>query len=302
VKTLKIERPEFLRNIRKEIHWTENGFDLRKAPRDALEATIKACYAIGGGPTAIGNFLLANQLLSGSLVIVDQRVSRDLEVSKVVGDLRELAWPANSMEMRFADLPAIIVCSDAGKSKDGETVIAFGASSFVIGQNAPAWSEGAFLTLALPISEWQRYLEGDPNEFNMDAVMAEDLNMDPAEGAAMKYLAALAIKVIAYASVPIHRPVEAKTKAEKKAVGLHPKHIIKDQKTLVVRYLPHVVREPTERTEAEAASRRFLGRAGYIRHYKSDFYKNVKGQWRWMPPIPPPEGVQVVYKIREVKP
>jgi hypothetical protein len=247
MKTLVIERPEFVKQMRREIHWIEGGFDLREAPKDILRKTIATCFAIGGGPTAIGNFLLANQLLNGSLVIVDEKVSRDLEVSSVIGSLENLAWPAECMEMRFRDdLPAIIVCPSSGHSQDGEPVIAFGASSKP-DASTPEGSDGAFLTLALPLSQWQAYVNGDVGDFPMSRVLSEDLDMNQAEGLGMKYMALLAMKVIAYSSVPAHKPVPVVSREEKKKAGLHPKHqhpSVKVKPTFVIRYLPRIIREP----------------------------------------------------------
>lgn len=298
MKTLEIERPAHLKEMKREINWVEDfggePFDLRTAPRHILEQTIVTCYQLGGGPTAVGNFLLAKQLLDGVLVVVDDGVSRDLEVSRVIGNLENLAWPAEIMEMRFKDpdLPAVIVCPEGGESSTGERVVAFGASN----------KEGAMMTLALPESKWQEYVLSQDNPA-MEAVLSSDLKLDDGEGMAMRYMAMLAIKVIAYSSVPAHKPTKLTTRAERKAAGLHPKHVREGEVAYSVRYLPRIIRPAKGAGEAPGGhSRTFLGRAGHIRYFRSDFYKNLKGQWQWMPPIPPPEGVRVTYKIRSVKP
>jgi hypothetical protein len=211
----------------------------------------------------------------------------------VVGELKQLVWPATCLEMRFNDpaLPAIIACPTAGQTLQGEKAYAF----LMSGKD---WSAQ---TLALPESKWKVWIEGQENP-SMDHFVAGDQDLNKDEELAMKYMVTLAIKVIAYASVPKHAPIQVKTREERKSVGIHPKHFeSRGEKVLAVRYLPRIIRdEKPEEGESSNTQRRFMGRAGHIRFYSSDFYKNVKGQWQWIAPIPPPEGIKVIYRIRQI--
>ena len=85
--------------------------------------------------------------------------------------------------------------------------------------------------------------------------------------------------------------------AEKKAAGLHPKHI-PDNPCFSVRTLPRVIRDgDASPAEGTGDKHRFLGRAGHIRFYEAERYIKMRGQWQWLPPIPPPDGIEITYKI-----
>lgn len=220
-------------------------------------------------------------------MVVDQRVSRDLELSAIVGDLAHLVWPAESLEIRFQDpgLPAIIACSGGVKDGLGAPGVAFVIDA----------KNGETITTALRESLWKRYTSGD-----YDSLKSPEEPMGPGESVAMRYMAVLAIKVLAYASIPQHAPALLSTKADRKEAGLHPKHAHPGQKTLCIRYLPHVIRPKAPAGEPTGLTHQFMGRAGVLRFYKDERYINMRGKWQWLPPIHPPEGVTVIYRVRKV--
>jgi hypothetical protein len=305
-KTICIERPSFLSQMSRETNYRYEDFDISKASPHILRETVRHCQEESlGGPTAIGNYLKASQCLDGAILAVDQRVSRDLEISTVAGDLSRLAFPAAQMEVRFADpdLPAILLCRidntsvihKGMKMEDGMTLankgILFSADT----------KSGATLTLALPDTLWPQYVSGQWSE-DMRPKISQDMVMEDEEAACMKYLALLAVKVLAYASCSHLAPTLVTTKAEKKAAGIHPKHVLPHQKTFVVRYLPHVIREKPEIAEAHEPSgktRRFMGRAGRVVFYEHERYTRMRGVWQWQAPIAPPDGVRIIYRVRK---
>ena len=296
-KIIQIVRPAIIGDLRREINWIYDNYDLRDAPVKALFETIRLTESLKG-PTAVGNYIKANQILSGNvLLFVDERVSRELEISKVTVNLSSLIYPSEAMEVRFADsgLPAILLSRvEKGKiTKDGNE---FGDSGIVFACDK---KDGATLTLSLPDSLWADYVAGQFNE-HMSAFVPFDQEMENEEGEAMRYMTMLAIKVLAYSSIPQFGPKLLSTKAEKKSVGIHPKHIISTQKVFSIRYLPRVVREK-EQSESISGdkTRRFLGRAGTLRHYEDERYTNMRGKIQWIPPISAPEGIKVIYKIRK---
>lgn len=301
-KVIRIERPALITEGLRAINWivtdeNEKPFDLRAAPRSVLQATVEFCQQNSlHGPTMVGNYIKAQQLLHGSLVHVDERVSRDLEISTVGGDLNQIAYPSEVMEIRFGDvgLPAILVC----RIKNNSEMIGRGFvdSGIIFAVDTKA---GATLTLSLPDTLWHSYVEGQFNE-DMRAYIPEDMTMEDSEAELMRYMVLLAVKVLAYSSIPQFAPKLVATKAERKNVGVHPKHILANQSVFSVRYLPRLIRETEQTTKTISdKNNRFLGRAGYIRHYQDKRFVNVKGTWQWLPPIPSPEGIQVIYKIRK---
>jgi hypothetical protein len=291
MKTLTIERPIAIDRFTREILFHNPDFDLRQLSKEDLKIALEGSQMIGGGATAAANTLMLTQLLEGALMIVDVGVSRDLEVSSAVGSLEDLIWPSQVFEMRFGDsLPAVILYAKDRTSDTDEAAVAFACSD----------KSGAVLTLSLNETMWKAYCDGGVMP-TMDKVIPEDLPMEDDEASAMKYMAMLAIKVIAYASVPQHRPVQLKTRSELKEAGIHPKHVTPNQKTLRVKYLPRKISDPMPKAgETGEGTHRFMGRAGHIRYFTSEFFKNVKGQWRWIAPIPPPEGIKVIYKVKKI--
>jgi len=297
VKIVSVERPAYLPHMRREINWVYEGVDLREAPIGVLMETVRLTEHLKG-PTAVGNYIKANQILSGNvLLIVDHRVSLDLEITKVVGELNKIVFPARAMEIRFADpdLPAMLVGRvDKGQLMENGEVVPDAGVVF-----AADAKDGATLTLSIPDSIWPKYVQGQYNE-HMNAFTQFDQTMENDEAEMMRYMTMLAVKVLAFASVPQLGPKLLTTKAEKKEAGLHPKHIKATQKIYSVRYLPHVYREKVEVAhDSSGKTRQFLGRAGTIRFYKDERYVNMKGQWQFIPPIPPPKGIAIIYKVRK---
>lgn len=292
-KTIQIVRPASLENLSKNLIWKYDGTDIRVASKSVLRETMETCLDGGlRGPTMVGNYIKSHLLYDGSLIMVDERVSRDLEISTVVGDLSRLAWPSACMELRFSDstLPTIVLVRMSGEKMGdkNESGVLFACDM----------KDGGTLTLSLPDRIWQSYVDGQYQD-SMDAAMIYDEAMNDDEAQALRYMAMLAIKVVAYASVPQYAPQLLSSKAEWKNAGVHPKHVLENQKVLSVRYLPHLIRENKQSANTGEGTHKFLGRAGHIRYYESERYVNVRGQWQWLPPIPPPEGVKVIYKVRK---
>lgn len=290
MKTLTITRPALLDEMfARHIAWNDGGLiDWRNASREHLLEGLKLKDKTGGGATALAIYAKCKQVLEGVVVSVDLRVSQELEVSSVTGSIKHLSLPAEMMEMRFQDpdLPAMLV----GTVTDhiGDTGLVFIAQGV----------DGATHTLAITDEMWTAYCR---NEY--DCTMAQkisyDMPIEPCDVENMRYMAMLCVKVLAYGSCPRHAPALLSCRSEIKDAGIHPKHVSPGQKCYAVRYLPRVNRLHAEvETHESGATHRFLGRAGHIRYYAAERYVNVKGTWQWLPPIPPPEGVKITYKVR----
>jgi hypothetical protein len=289
--TLQIERPAYIDSLLKDFRYMYE-IDLREVPSDILQKSRHLATATGG-PTGLGSFIKATRLLEGTLVIVDQNLSRDLEISNVFGDLKDIIWPADCIEMRFQDptLPSIMMISQRMHSnQDG---VAFLVDA----------KDGASLTLSMPESEWREYILGQKQDVMMGHTTPYDMGLDKKESDAIRYMATLALKVLAYSSIPQHKPEPVVTKDQRKAAGIHPKHFNPrlQKKILVVKYLPRIIKEREDKLfNPTGKTHQFLGRIGVLRFYKDDRYTHMKNKWQWLPPIQPPEGVKVIVKVRKV--
>ncbi len=291
MKTLVIERPAYLDQCLKDLQWTYEGMDLRNAPRWILQMIQNAAGSMKSGPTALTSHMKAFRITDGAQVMVDERVSRDLEISSVIGSLDNIAWPADCLEIRFQDkaLPSVIVLNQL-HYEDRKGV------AFLIDAK-----DGASITLSLDPERWKALINNDYKE-QMKPVMALDLALDDKENDAIRYMALLTMKVLAYSSIPQHKPILATTREERKAAGIHPKHPIpKTDKLFSIRYLPRIIREKEEKESVSTGkTHKFLGRGGVLRYYSDERYVNMRGTWQWLPPIPPPEGIKITVKIRKV--
>jgi len=227
---------------------------------------------------------------------VDQRVSRDLEVSTVAGSLENLVWPGDSVELRWqdGDLPGILLVRCRPDEFGRGDPVSEGVVAVIDAK------DGSTHTLAIHEGLWQSYLKREYDE-HLAQRMEGDVALSDSEGEVLRYMVILAVKVLAYASVARHAPALLTTRGEQKEAGIHPKHA-PIGRTFVVRYLPRVTRESDTvagESEGSGGSHRFLGRAGHVRYYAAERYKNVRGTWQWLPPIAPPEGVQVTYRVRQ---
>ncbi|PTY04577.1 hypothetical protein DB347_17840 [Opitutaceae bacterium EW11] len=234
-------------------------------------------------------------LLRGSRVVVDAGVSRDMELSVATGaTLQTLPRLARCMLFTWVDktLPELLLIIDESKGHVG----VFGSVD-----STERLPDGSLASLYFHFSE------SDFAEFMARDVVSEGpgpselvVSLSKAEGEAVRYLMRIALKTLAYSAIPQHKPALLSTRAEIKAAGIHPKHATRP--AYRVRYLPRIIRPTAAADEPKVSDpKEFLGRAGHLRYYSDERYTHMRGQWQWIPPIEPPDGVKVVYKVRKVR-
>jgi hypothetical protein len=114
----------------------------------------------------------------------------------------------------------------------------------------------------------------------------------------LRTLYQLCIKVLVYASIP-HFMEPITSKKEFKSGGKPGvKHRPKRPAFRVV-HLPELRRD-TESVEG-VGKHKFRGRRGFMRQYRHARYVNLQGQWRFIHPVPGPNGTipRIVYKVRK---
>jgi hypothetical protein len=327
MKTLTIERPEGLEKLGRRIHfdadhvedfWSMDKRSLAHEVHEMRASMIQESEERNDIDPA--DYVLASCALHGSQLVVQESLSRDLEVSGLMKDVSKVVWPAPAIQMVFEDpsLPSVFLSrSENGvyytvgypwKERHWWRCEFFEFAGWELFSNT---RDNGFIQ-SYPFDEGccnqafehkafkSYYDQDDPHgDDDSDGCLPDGyIKMTEDTGS---YVAALAMKVLAYASIPQHAPLALKTRNEKKVAGIHPRQQT-DRPALLIRSLPRIIRDtPTEDSNPTGKTHRFFGRAGHLRFYESDRFKNMKGQWQWMPPIPPPEGIQVVYRVRKVR-
>jgi len=100
------------------------------------------------------------------------------------------------------------------------------------------------------------------------------------------------MKVLAYSSIPQFKPAPVTRHQLHYGEGKPGVRGRPNRPTFRVIYLPHVIhvgeRKPSEPT---GIHREFKGRRGHLRYFHSDYFVNVKGQWKYIAPVEV-EGVE----------
>lgn len=285
-KTLQICRPDGLSMYRRNVSALEDyrGVDTERL-KSGLDSIQRSYDGSGTHDMALS---LLDYAIRGGQMVCDLALSRDLELSRVTGTIDALAWPATSLHITFqdTDLPSCILSRRAVGERGN-----YGFSMLMEGK------DGTHSCVLIGQAEWDRFIGGE--DFGENPV-GGDVRLSIDEFAAVHYMAALCAKVLAYASIPRHAETLLRSRAEKKSAGIHPSQQ-NATPAILVRHLPRIVSDNNRVSETSAGSHAFLGRAGHLRLYSDPRYRNMQGKWQWIPPIPPPEGVRVIYKVRKIK-
>lgn len=292
MKRLTITRPESLQCFSRR--WANYSVCAGLSKNEAERGISRiAGYELKDSFTSDVALSQLSYIICGVQMVCDKDLSRDLEVSTLSCTPENLVWPSPTMWLMFEDegLPCCLLSKRFVRearpelSSDGFSLVLWNKDG---GANGVLISAKAFA----------EYITGD---YEMHRSLGlGDVDMPDDEAAAVRYMAALAAKVLAYASIPKHAPLKITTRAEKKSAGIHPA-IQGRSPALLLRHLPRVIRDVDNAGVVGLGAHAFYGRAGHIRHYESERYTNVKGTWQWIAPIPPPDGVQVQYRVRKVK-
>jgi len=302
-----ITRPD-LSSFCKNLAWLsahgERYVDMIKGkPVKEVLAMARRMTALGG-PTGLCAMMTTSQLADGSLVMVSKEVSAALEASKIsVESLSAIPWPAQRLEIAWEDstLPNMLIHLIAPEENvSGQKVTV----AMLQQPEHPVTGERAGVVMNFPDHKLDELMRGEfLSEATLPRVMPFDEGLTPDEAAALSYMTVLALKVLAFAAVPEVRDSVKRlnTHAERKSAGVlaRGKGAPTNGNVWHVRTLPRVASaERSEGDEPTGVKREFKGRIGHIRHFNSEFYKNVRGTWKWIPPIAPPEGIRWKFVIR----
>ena len=300
-KTLVIERPEGLSAFKKNL--TLSKKELEESSKLVMTPGFLESLSDSDNVSAGSLFCLGVSLQyikEGCVVTVSKEVSRAMETSRMVDALFEnIPFIASSMEFVWedADLPNCIF-SKTIRPDVGEAAVTLFDSKY----NYNDKRKGSTVVVCTPLRELALFVREDYEV--KKAGVDEGFIQRPEYDGAVKYMTSLCLRVLAYAAVPqVKQAIEyPKTRAERKQAG-----VWRDQQELPpggiihLRNLPRVVREvgDVEPSAGDAGSRRsFLGRLGHIRYFKSErFSEAVRGTWKWIAPVMPPEGVKLVYQV-----
>lgn len=318
MKTLTINRPTGLRFFTKNpAYKTSDGINILQLSREQVENYNEKRY----GSRTIENFdddlnsIVLDYLGKQTQVVVEKRLSRDLEVSSLVGDVSKIIWPDTCFEVKFEDpeLPSILFTKESVSEDDGTPVnYRYLIGYCLVERDTEIHRIGRFNS-----DEWKAHVQQDaemlfvyPDEPDDPPLCPSDFTeeekrIDEEKCEAEMYIIGLCLKAIAYSSIPQFAPSKLLTRKEKKEAGIHPFHQT-EKPAFIIRHLPRVLRIGTSpdiegNPSNDSSTHRFYGRAGHIRFYENERFKNMKGKWQWIPPIQPPEGIKVIYQVHKIK-
>lgn len=216
---------------------------------------------------------------------VEKAVSDDLLRSDLSPEttFEDVPWPAPSVELYFED-PHIPTCLvqrwDTDKVMAAVPVrLRDRPSRFVLSCEKRG---GQACTLALEASMWPD-LVADRVPAQEDAPFA----LETDEQLAVNALARLAVKVMAYASLPLCQPQVL----TRKMMHHGGKAGVRGRPARPASRVLYVQAAGREREPSHNPGRRlFLGRRGHFRFFRSEYFKTRRGQWTYIAPVPGPDG------------
>ena len=237
---------------------------------------------------------------------VDKKVSDDLkytDVSKV--DLKYVPFPTNCLEINFEDpeIPSTLLFKCTSFvfhelnykrliKKYGPGTKVYPSAYYIVNTVKTISGESGLNTLEVHNSNWKTLCDDPMSYFKA---------MDASNGPELKYfsnLIQLCIKVLIYSSIQWHTREIPKAESRK----LRKRQSKQSQKRPAVRvvYLPQVVKNTPSEGDG-TTKKRFLGRRGFLRHYKDDRYVNKKGTFQYIAPVRGPNGEipKTIYKVRK---
>jgi len=281
----------------KRNHYTKN-ISYKFSPTYNLEEF--AILREGGGSPAQNVWMtLQAQRKVGVQIQVSKEVSDDLLSSDfgVESRMQDIPWPAPVCELYFEDplLPTVVVMKTHPKAIEGWFP---GLHSMIEGDEimtcvmqTSLGLESCFVSLIIKPSMYKEFLDDvDVDPMADVGTGLYNVALDDTDNAAMNVMARLALKVFAFISIPFLKPQPLSRKqmrfGGKAGVCGRPQ-----RPSFRAIYLPHARYENEVRVEEPTGKHiQFKGRRGHFRYYKSEVFKNKRGTWTMIRPVPGPDG------------
>lgn len=270
---------------KKNIHYT-----FRK---DADPREFAMVKSLAGSPGMCAWMIQQCHHRAGVQMHVSKEVSDDLQATDFsdAAKIENVPWISPVVELYFEDpiLPTLLVMKthpDQIQSWLPQIEVGLEGCEFITGlmQEGSNEMESKFLSVQLKPSMYEDFLQ--------DAVVPDmgsgllSTGLSEQDNSAMCYMIHLALKVFAFASIPIYKPVPIGRK--QMTHGGKP-----DVKGRPVRpafrasYLPTVIHKSIN-VDNSGEFREFRGRRGHIRWYHDERYVYRKDTWDFMQPVRDP--------------
>ncbi len=234
-----------------------------------------------------------------------QRIGIQMQVSRQVSDdliasdfssaakVEDMPWPARVIEMYFEDplLPTLLIQKTSPRELEKLfplLEVEGDAQEYIIAlmQEGTGELTSQMLSLQLRPEMYDEFLhEGVAPAMQtgpFSSVLSDDDNR------AMAYMINLALKVLAFASVPMYKPAGI----TRKQMTYGGKPDVKGRPfrpAFQVEYAPKIIQLKKNKDALESKSKDFKGRRGFIRWYRNQRYVNRVGTWDFIAPVINPE-------------
>lgn len=247
--------------------------------------------ALGGSPGQSSWLIQQVQQKVGIQMQVTKEVSDDLQETDFssAAKIENVPWMAPAVEVYFEDplLPTILVMKttpDMLRQWFPKLEIGLVSEEYITALMQSGKDEGATqLSLQLKPEMYEAFLS-DAVTPDMEqglfssALTAQDNNT-------MCYMLHLALKVFAFASIPVYKPIPI-TRKQMTCGGKPDVKGRPDRPSFRTAYLPKVI--TNKHTISDGDGREFHGRRGHIRWYQDERYVNKKGTWDFIQPVVDP--------------
>lgn len=222
---------------------------------------------------------------------VTKQVSDDLQESDFsdAATVENVPWMAPVIEVYFEDplLPTILVMKttpDMLRKWFPDIEIDLEATEYITALMQSGTGENATqLSLQLKPSMYKAFLTKGETPDMQYGLLSSALSQT--DNCTMSYMLHLVLKVFAFASIPVHKPVpitrKQMTHGGKPDVKGRP-----ERPAFRTSYLPKVI--VTKVSDHTGEGREFHGRRGHIRWYYDERFVNRKGTWDFIQPVADP--------------
>lgn len=248
---------------------------------------------LGGSPAMSAYMIQQCHRKIGVQMQVTKQVSDDLIATDfaAASSVENVPWPNRVIELYFEDplLPTILVMKISPEELQRlfpEIEIALKSEEYITAlmQEGGGWETSQLLSVQLRPDMYEEFLSTGETEKMETGIFSH--NLSEKDNCSMSFMLNLALKVLAFASIPTYKPINI----TRKQMTFGGKPDVKgrpNRPSFRLDYLPKIIyaAKPIEKI---GDHRDFRGRRGFIRWYEHERFVAKKGTWDFIQPVKDP--------------